>query len=144
MSILEEYMKEVNLYNNSQGDEKIDDYNFSEAEKEQFLKEIRRIKESPDDIVNKFHNDYKNISENEMDTRDLTAVSEAKVFVKRAYCPNCGRELVCVHPLLSNPYNGEKIAKHECSCGFKANLEYAYPRIVFKDKDNNEIIAFIN
>lgn len=63
------------------------------------------------------------------------------ISVKRAYCPQCGNELVSQFPAMFNPFTQEKQCIHKCSCGKMYNLEYSYPRIVFSDENNKEIFV---
>lgn len=146
MSILSKYLSQVKKEKDLEEIDGInlDDINVSDSEKEQLIKEIKRIREDPNDMVNRFHNEYKSISENDLDIRGLTSEINVTVKIKRAFCPNCGKELISKSNSINNPYNGERIAKHECECGYKANLEYAYPRIMFIDENGLEINGFIN
>ena len=109
-------------------------------------KKVKELRESSDDMENlykQFNQEYPRIKENEMDENGLTKMDEnIKMMVKRAYCPNCKREIVSKVPLLFNPYTMEKIAKYECACGAKFNFEHSYPRIIYVDSDGNEIKAF--
>lgn len=143
MGILDSYMKQVNEDNSL--DEMSIDFDgitSNDKEKEEIIREIKKIKNDPNDIVNKFHMDYPNVSEDELDINGFTGTTNVNVVVKHVYCPNCRKELISKQPLMFNPYTGEKIAKHECPCGYKANLEYSYPRVMFVDDNGNEIKAF--
>ena len=88
--------------------------------------------------------EMKRLNETEMEDANLTKDEEVdKLVVRRAFCQNCGEELISKTPQLFNPYTLESICKHTCSkCGSNFNLEYAYPRIVFLDKNGEEIKAF--
>lgn len=146
MSILSKYLSQVKEERDLEEIEGInlDDINVSDSEKEQLIKEIKRIREDPNDIANRFHNEYKSISENDLDIKGLTSEIKVSVKIKRAFCPNCGKELISKSNPINNSYNVERIAKHECECGYKANLEYAYPRVMFIDENGVEIKGFIN
>lgn len=67
---------------------------------------------------------------------------KATAMIKKAYCPKCGKEIVNTIPPLYNPFNYEKVNRFECDCGWKANIEYSYPRVVFVTDDGTEIEAF--
>lgn len=67
-----------------------------------------------------------------------------KVIVKHFFCPECGKELVSKAPPMFNPFTMERICLHECQCGKRYNLDYAYPRFVLLDKEGNEIKAYGN
>lgn len=111
-----EYQKRLNELRN--------DSNSMEKKYEEAMKKIRRI------------------TENELEEREMIKNCEiSNIFVKRAYCPECGEELISKLPPMFNPFTQERQCIHECKCGVKYNLDYSYPRIVFVDKDNNEIFA---
>ena len=145
MGILDEYMKQVEIGDTLDYDIKNDFNNMqvTENEKEEIIKEIKRIKMDPNDMANKFRNEYTDFKESNMDANGLTKISNANMYIKHAYCPNCGKEIINKTPLRINPYTGEKIIRYDCECGFKANMEYEYPRIVITDDNGNEIKAFI-
>ena len=67
-----------------------------------------------------------------------------KVIVKHFFCPECGKELVSKAPPMFNPFTMERICLHECQCGKRYNLDYAYPRFVLLNKEGNEIKAYGN
>lgn len=113
---------------------------YSESDMDELRRQISQIRNDPNDIANKFRLEYPQVSESQLGDNIVT--EQGKVLIKHAYCPNCGKELVSAAPVMFNPWTQEKIAKHECSCGFKANLEYAYPRVVYVDGNGNEIMAF--
>lgn len=62
--------------------------------------------------------------------------------VKRAYCPKCGKEIVSRGPVMYNPYTYEASSPYICECGWKANLEYSYPRVSFMLEDGTLIEAY--
>ncbi len=72
---------------------------------------------------------------------DITRHNVTPVVI-RAYCPKCGKEIVSNSPTLYNPFSLEKVNMYKCDCGFEGNLEYAYPRVVFVDENNNDINAY--
>lgn len=146
MSILDEYMKQVELdkvtYENDERIDENDDVknHISQAyTDEEFIDMVNKLRNDPNDPANKFKREYPYISENELRNNDLVAEEEVTAKIIRAYCPKCGKELKCLNKLFVNPYTNDRIAKHECSCGFKANLEYAYPRLIFTDKMDNKV-----
>ena len=112
---------------------------------EAYKKELTELRESDDDmerVYHRFHQTYVKMSESEMEEKNLIGEHGATVSVKHAYCPVCGKELVSATPVIFNPYTMERIAKHDCSCGYKCNLEYAYPRLVIRNEEGVEIKAF--
>lgn len=63
-------------------------------------------------------------------------------MVKRAYCPECGKEIINRGPVMYNPFNFEKTCPHVCECGWKGDLEYSYPRVVFVTENGTQIEAY--
>lgn len=85
----------------------------------------------------------KQLTENNLLENNLIKTDSINsLYVKRAYCPECGKELTTKFPSMFNPFTQEKQCIHECTtCGIKYNLDYAYPRIAFMDENNNEIFV---
>ena len=147
--ILGKWRKQVEEDNKNRTEEQtygnVEDFNYSDQELEEYKKTVDSYKAESDAMqnqYNRFHEMYKKITEEELNEKECTKLENVNVCVKHVYCPVCGKELVSSVPVIFNPYTMEKIAKYDCSCGFKANLEYAYPRVVYTDKDGNEIKAF--
>ena len=144
--ILSMYMKQKesdDKNNNKYGD--VNELNYTDSELEAYKNELDSIEvesNSLQDEYKRFHNEYKKISENELKNLSLIKSENVTTKVVRAYCPKCGKELISKSPTIFNPFTLEKISKHECDCGFKANLEHAYPRIAYFDEENNEVKAF--
>lgn len=92
----------------------------------------------------KFQDEFVKITEEELDKEYSSNIvyTEPKVLVKRFMCPKCGKEIISKAPVIYNPFNLEKIARHECECGFKCNLDFAYPRLMVIDSDGKEIEAY--
>lgn len=113
-------------------------------------KKVKEFRNDPNDMevqYRKFHEQYKKMTEedfNSINTVDKGAVvrQNVNVSVIRVYCPECGREIVSKFPVMFNPYTGERIGRYDCECGFKANLEYAYPRVAYFNEQGEEIKAF--
>ena len=76
---------------------------------------VKELREDPNDMENQFKKfmiEYPRVTENELDSNNATVIdNDVKIIVKRAYCPNCHREIISKVPLLFNPYTMEKIAK---------------------------------
>ena len=142
MSILEDYLKEKQM----SGDilsEYVNDTTLSQEEIDYYKKEEERMNELDiEKQYQKFHQMYVKVTEEELIKNDLTVDNNVRVVVRRVKCPTCGKELVSQTPVMYNAFTQEKIAKHDCECGYKCNLEYAYPRVVFVDENNNEVKAF--
>ena len=62
--------------------------------------------------------------------------------VKVAHCPVCGKEIISRGPVMYNPFTYEKSCPHVCECGWKADLEFSYPRVVFVLEDGTEVEAY--
>lgn len=79
----------------------------------------------------------------EEDSTDAIVKEEVdKIVVKHFYCPECGEELISNAPPMFNPFTMERICFHECKCGKKYNLDYAYPRFILYNKEGEEIKAY--
>lgn len=144
MGILDEYLKDKETNKESYGDF-VNDPSLSKEEIDYYKKEIDEQRNSDLDVEKqyaKFHQTYTKISEKEMFDKNLVSDTDVKVIIRHINCPVCGKELISNSPVIFNPFTYEKIAKHDCECGYKCNLEYAYPRVVFVDNENNEIKAF--
>lgn len=63
-------------------------------------------------------------------------------MVKRAYCPECGKEIISRGPVMYNPFTFEKTCPHVCDCGWGGDLEYSYPRVVFVMENGTQIEAY--
>lgn len=142
MNILDEYLKEKNRTQSSE--EGYTSYNDMTSEEQRYFQEQKE--ETFDfDIeqqYKKFHKTYVKKSEVDMLNSDEIFDEDVKVVVRHAKCPVCGRELISTSPVIFNPFTKEKIAKHDCECGYKCNLDYAYPRVVFINNENKEVNAF--
>lgn len=90
-----------------------------------------------------------------MDTSDIfdkkTQIKESELKIEtvpvtvkliKAYCPKCGKEIISDTPIMFNPFTKQKICMYKCECGYEENIEYAYPRVVFVDDNNNEYEAY--
>lgn len=119
---------------------------LNDVDKEAVAQRVKELREDPNDMENvfkKFHQEFPKLTESELDEKGDTKLdTDVKLVIKRAFCPNCGKELVSKSPVMYNPFTLEKVAKHECECGFKANLEHAYPRMMFVNSNGEEIKAF--
>ena len=89
-------------------------------------------------ILTMFKNDYKDTPEDEL----KTIKEECVPVVVRAFCPKCGKEIISTAPVMFNPYTLQKICKYDCECGWKANLEFAYPRILFRNQNGEEFDCY--
>lgn len=146
-SILEEYMKQISMDKLNE-DNSLPTNNTDELERQyssvndmdNYVSRLSAMRDDPNDMANKFHKEYPHISEKKFEEDGRIITEEVSARVIHVYCPQCGRELVCKHKPLFNPYTKEKIAKHECPCGFKANLDYAYPRIEYTDGECNKVV----
>jgi hypothetical protein len=81
---------------------------------------------------------YANIDEADLKTEYVKVTP----MVKRAYCPECGREIVNNLPPMYSPFSLEKLNRYKCECGWKANLQFSYPRVLFITENGTQIEAF--
>lgn len=147
-SILERYRKQLEIDKIKEDNElpvngyNIDSKNFDKEIYKQRLNELRNSDISIENQYKQAMNKIKKYTEKELDNANLSHISEIpKIMVKRVYCPNCGKELINNYPPMFNPFTHEKQCIHECECGVKYNLEYSYPRIMFLDENDKEIMA---
>lgn len=94
---------------------------------------------SEDEALEKFMEQYPYTSESSLNTIKHVCTP----VVIRAYCPVCGEEIVNKVPAMFNPFSLQKVIKYDCKhCGWKANLEHTYPRVVFVNSDGEEIECY--
>lgn len=154
MGILDDYFNQASIDKANQNNDypKGDgEYSFCGSIKEdckkEFEEKLESLRNDPNDIevaYRKFQEEYVKITEEDIDKSYSECVEYVtpKVVVKKFKCPECGKDIVSKSPVMYNPFTLEKIAKHECECGFKCNLEYAYPRLMVLDENGDEIIAY--
>jgi len=127
------------------GDDTADGFS-KDVDKEAVAKRVKELRDDPNDmenVFNKFNQEFPRVTETELDTNGCTVMDDdVKMVIKRAYCPNCHKEIISKAPLMFNPFTLEKIAKYECECGAKYNFEHSYPRIVYMNSKGEEIKAF--
>lgn len=155
MGILDDYIKQAAIDKNEQNsDFPTEDGSCcgtnchdDEEYRKKYEQELERLRNDPNDIgvaYRKFQEEFVKITEDEIDTKyaDCIEYVTPKLVVKKFKCPKCGKEIISKSPVMYNPFNLEKIAKHECECGFKCNLDYAYPRMILTDDNGEEIVAY--
>lgn len=150
MGILDNYKNQVEIDRANANSELPEDaYNGETNDEYQkaYEEELEKQRNDPNDIENaykRFQKEYPKYTEEQLDEqyKDNLKYVEPKVVIKRFYCPQCGKEIVSDAPVMFNPFTLEKVARHECECGFKCNLDFAYPRVMFFDKDGKEITAY--
>lgn len=150
MGLLDDYQKMVeedkqNLNDNAP----VEGLEMTADELEEYKKRLnemrKEIEENEDCSVdcekacnNTVSDPYERIFENDLKTECVKVTP----MVKKAYCPECGKEIINTLPPMYNPFSFEKLNRFECDCGWKANLEYSYPRVVFVTDSGEEIEAF--
>lgn len=142
-NILNEYLRQVSLDKQREETEDsspvfnddIEESVMSDADPVAVAAMVNEMKNDLNDMVNSYAREYKQMTDSELSSMGLLKESTVSTRVVRAYCPMCGEELVCCHNPYKNPHNGAVIARHNCKCGFKANLEHAFPYIEINDKD---------
>lgn len=146
-SILERFKKQVEEDRLNENNELPEDTSLSNPiYKKEYEKKLEELRNSADDIENKYKQEMKrlvHLKENELSKDNkIKEVEITKITVKHAYCTNCGAELTSAGPTMFNPFTMEKQNIHTCkNCDMKYNLEYAYPRFVFYDKNGNEVFG---
>lgn len=155
MDILEEYKKqfEIDKQNENYDPPRIDDPNvhtlegkvqFSKEQMEAYKKELDKLRKSDEEVIKMFNNVFVPLTEKELLDKGKLSNTNAQFKVIRAYCPECGEEIICKMPSLFNAFTLEKHAKYECpKCGAKYDLENAYPRLAVFDIMGNEIKCFL-
>lgn len=168
MGILDQYKAALEVEKETESMDFPSDTNLTENDKEAYeatLNKMRKGNFSNEEIKEAINNSRKNmaalnevhnggineramekpitISNEELVSKGLlkeNSISDIKVI--RAYCPNCGKELVAKAPSMYNPFTLEKMCLHEC-CGKKYNLDKTYPHIAFYGEDGEEIVTFM-
>lgn len=144
-SVLQKYLEQVEKDKQRENNElaEVNDEIYGSLSKniskDEYVKRLNELRNDPNDMANKFHNEYKKITNKELEENGLLKKQTVEATITRVYCPKCGEELKLVSKARINPYTGEKIAMHKCKCGFKANLDNQYPNISYVDENNNVI-----
>lgn len=147
MGILDNYKKQLEQDKKNEDNLFPEGSNLDESSREEYekcLSDLRNNEFSMENVYKKKMSEMRNFKEDEMSELNLIKGEDvSRIIAIHAYCENCGEELISDAPPMFNPFTFEKICKHVCSkCGKIYNLEYAYPRIGFLNKDNEEIKAF--
>lgn len=125
---------------------------MTEAEKESYIQELKKQRDAiaefddtpapqpmtAEDAVAEFRKTHPKVEEKDL----AIGTMPVKPVLKRAFCPQCHKEIISAAPVMFNPFTFEKLAPYKCECGWHADLDYAYPRVVFVDNDNNEFEAY--
>lgn len=148
MGLLEDYQKMVEEdEKNLNNDAPVDGIEMTDEEMKMYEKKLNKMREEIKNNDDKFN--CKNDCDAEI--KPLTKYKEEDLkteyvkvtpMVKRAYCPECGKEIVNRGPVMYNPFTFEKTCPHKCECGWKGDLEYAYPRVVFVTENGTQIEAY--
>lgn len=155
MDILEEYKKqfEIDKQNENYDPPRIDDPNvhtfdgkvqFSKEQMEAYKKELDKLRKSDEEVIKMFNNVFVPLTEKELIEKGNLKNDDVRVKLIRAYCPECGEEIVCKMPSVFNPFTHERFARYVCpKCETKYNLDCAYPRLAVFDIMGNEIKCFL-
>ena len=142
MGLLDDYQKmveedEKNLNNNAPAD----GIEMTEEEMKEYEK---RLNEMRDEMKNDENYTFEMVKPLEKVNENSLKTEYVKVtpMVKKAYCPECGKEIVSNAPTMFNPFTLEKNNPYKCECGWKADLEYSYPRVVFVTDNGTQIEAY--
>lgn len=145
MGILDKYKKELQREKEAESEIGFDE-ELSEHDKE-VKKLIASYSNDPNSMENVYQrkmSEMTRLTEVQMVEKNLIKEEPVKrTSFKRAFCDKCGTELVSKTPAMLNPFTFERICKHTCDkCGAVYNLDFAYPRVVFYDSNDNEIKLF--
>jgi hypothetical protein len=110
----------------------------NKAQPETVLEETDVMEQS----YNRFKDAYEKVTEEDLANKQLLRSEKFIATIKHAFCPYCGAEIKSAFPVMINPYTMERIARYDCKCGAKLNLDHAYPRLVFYNSDREEIKVY--
>jgi hypothetical protein len=110
----------------------------NKAQSETVLEETDVMEQS----YNRFKDAYEKVTEEDLSNKQLLRSEKFLATIKHAFCPYCGAEIKSAFPVMINPYTMERIARYDCKCGAKLNLDHAYPRLVFYNSDREEIKVY--
>lgn len=145
VSILEQYLKQLEKDRQNENKDFPDDTTLEEKDKEAYQQKLEELRNDPLDLEVQFQAQKQMRVLDEAQMKEIGKIKDedVKLVVRHAYCEDCGAELISKTPAMFNPYTLEKICKHTCEkCGKVFNLEYAYPRTVYLNNDGVEINAF--
>ena len=110
----------------------------NKAQSETVLEETDVMEQS----YNRFKDAYEKVTEEDLSNKQLLRSEKFLATIKHAFCPYCGAEIKSAFPVMINPYTMERIARYDCKCGAKLNLDHAYPRLVFYNSEREEIKVY--
>lgn len=148
MGILDQYKVQLAKDKENENNDFPEDSNLDESQRSEYekrLNELRNDENYMENVHRRIMSEMKHMTEEQMEQSNMFKVeSDIKLFVKHAYCEDCGEELISNTPPMFNPFTFEKFCKHTCSkCGKIYNFEYAYPRLVVTDNNGTEIPVFV-
>lgn len=147
-SILERYRKQLAEDRKNENNDFGEDFdiNVDDSYKEQYQKELNaqrnEILDNEKQYAERLNKTLVRLHEDD-DSKDFIKDEEIDhIVIKHFYCPDCGEELISKAPPMFNPFTYERICLHECKCGRRYNLDYAYPRFALINKEGKEIKAY--
>lgn len=148
MGILDDYRKQLAEDEKTINDDFPEGSHLTTEQAEEYKKTLNELRNSTDSIEAQFRsrmNEMKKMTDKEMEENEMIKTEDDVRFaVKRAFCEDCGEELISNAPPMFNPFTFEKICKHTCpKCGKIYNFEYAYPRLVVMNKEGEELPVFL-
>lgn len=148
MGILDDYRKQLAEDEKTMNDDFPEGSHLTTEQAEEYKKTLNELRNSTDSIEAQFRSrmdEMKKMTDKEMEENEMIKTEDDVRFtVKRAFCEDCGEELISNAPPMFNPFTFEKICKHTCSkCGKIYNFEYAYPRLVVMNKEGEELPVFL-
>jgi len=146
-SILEDYVKQY------EEDKKNENYDLpegcymSDAQKEIYKEKLDALRNSEKEMMDKvkeFNKAFTPLTDKELKEQGKLTPVQVSLKVIKAYCPECGEEIVSQYPSAYDMFTLKKIARSECpKCHKRYNLENAYPRLAAFDMMGNEIKCFL-
>lgn len=140
-NILEEYLRitenEPSLADRIR--KEYEDNGESSEFNEAVLERVREITEHPDDIVNNWKKSidaYPEVDEGELTINDTPITP----VIRRAYCPDCGEEIVTKGYNQTNAMSGKRMVLYTCpSCHKNMRINNMYPRIEYLNSAKESI-----
>lgn len=149
-SILERYKQQLEEDRKNENDNFSEDFDIvvDNEYKTEYQKELHKqrqeILDNEKQLSERSNNNLIRLHENDENVKFIKEEDVDHIVIKHFYCPECGEELISKAPPMFNPFTFERICLHECKCGKRYNLDYAYPRFALINKDGKEINAYGN
>lgn len=147
-SILERYKQQLAKDRETENDDFTEDFDITVDEdyRKEYKKELNKqrseILDNEKQYTDRLNKTLIRLHEDKESSSYVKEEDVDHIIVKHFYCPECGEELISNGPPMFNPFTYERICLHECKCGKRYNLDYAYPRYALINKEGKEIKAY--